>query len=437
MQFYLAAEPVLVPIDRSDPWRWAGYLAVIVAVHLIARLTTWLTIWLTAWPSRRAQGKHWSEIARLTYPARLLGARCIVLVVLPLVFVGGRDGRRIELLPSVATFCLLFIAAWTGVVSARIALEPRFNPAASVTSRPQLAAWISNWLLRGIPVLIGFALYAIVPRDGGPIAWAILLLGVLALGAYFSLGWLPLMRATGLVRPAGERFRSIVSEIADRMNARPKAVIEIGLPMANALAYPLSRSLGITEAALAVLADGEVAAVTAHEIGHLSEPRRVTVVRSTGPLVAAILVAAPAAVGPVVNSAGMAGFLVLLLSPFALVRWSVWFRNVYRKMEERADSLGRQFEPAAGAYGRALEKLHATNMMPFVLASRSRKGKQSKAKLYPELYDRLESSGVTPDFPRPEAPSELQSQLGLVTLLAFVAAGCYAVDQLALAVSNW
>ncbi len=288
-----------------------------------------------------------------------------------------------------------------------------------------------------MPILVGFALYAIVPRDGGPIAWGILLFGVFSLGAYFRSGWLPLMRATGLVRPAGERFRSIVSEIADRMNTTPRAVIEIGLPMANALAYPTSRSLGITEAALAVLADGEVAAVTAHEIGHLSEPRRVTVVRSTGPFVAATLVAVPAAVGPVVNSAGMAGFLALLLSPFALVLWSVWFRKVYRKMEERADALGRQFEPAPGAYGSALEKLHATNMMPFVLTRRSRKGKQSKARLYPELYDRLESSGVTPDFPRPEAPSELQSQLGLVALLAFVAAGCFAVDQLALAVSNW
>ncbi len=61
MQSYLAAEAVYGPIDRSDPWRWAGYLAVIIAVHLIARLTTWLAIWLTAWPSRRPQGKHWSE----------------------------------------------------------------------------------------------------------------------------------------------------------------------------------------------------------------------------------------------------------------------------------------------------------------------------------------------------------------------------------------
>jgi Zn-dependent protease with chaperone function len=434
----LAAEAAHGPIDRSDPWLWAGYLAVIVAVHLIARLVTWASIVVTAWPSRRARGKHWSEQARLTYHARALGARCIFLVVLPLVFAAGRDGRRIELLPAVATICLLFLAAWTGTLGSRIALESRFTPAMALTFRPRRAAWIVNWVLRGVPILAGFALFAIVPYDGGLTAWAILAFGVLAVALYMNLGWLILMRAAGLIRPAGERFRSIVAGISDRMKIGPNATFEIALPMANALAYPAQRAMGITDAALAVLSDEEVSAVAAHEAGHLSEPRWVTAVRFTAGFVVGILVAGPAAVAPLFRSIGVGmGVWSLLLFPVAFLVWGVCFRKVYRRMEERADSLGREFEPAPGAYGRALEKLYATNMMPVVMARPVRRRRHLEQQLYPELYDRMVSAGVTPDFPRPQPPPEWLRPFGILAMIVFVAAGCFAIDRLAMRLVQW
>jgi Zn-dependent protease with chaperone function len=424
-------------VDRRDPWLWAGYLAVLIAVHLIARLVTWSGIWLTAWPSRRARGTHWSELARLTYPARVLGVKCIILVALPLVFAAGRDGRRIDLLPAVATICFLVVSAWTGVLAARLALELEFNPAMALTPRPRRAAWVVNGALRGVPILIGFLLYAIVSPDGGIAAWAILVSGVLLVAAYMTWGWKFLMRATGLARPAGDRFASIVAELGDRMKIKPNAVFEIALPMANALAYPLQKAMGITDAALAVLDDDEVCAIAAHEAGHLSEPRRITAVRLTAPFVVGILVAASAAVRPAIASAGLGGFLAMVLSPWALLVWLLWYRKIYRRMEERADSLGKEFEPVPGAYGRALEKLSATNLMPVVMFRPPRRRKKSSARMYPELYDRMVDAGVTPDYPRPAAPPLWLSRLGMLYVIAASAAGCFAVDQLALAVASW
>jgi Zn-dependent protease with chaperone function len=429
--------PDLEAIDRTDPWLWAGYLAVLVAVHLIARLVTGSGIWLTALPGRRARGKHWSEQARLTYPARALGVKSIILIVLPLVFVAGRDGRRIELLPPVATASLLVVSVWTGVLAARIALEPDFNPAMALTPRPRRAAWVVNGVLRGVPILIGFLLFAIVSPDGGFSAWAILVSGVLLVTAYMTWGWMILLRATGLVRPAGDRFASIVAELGDRMKIKPNAVVELALPMANALAYPPQKTMGITHAALAVLNDEEVCAIAAHEAGHLSEPRRITAVRLTGPFLVGILVAASAAVRPAIASAGLGGFLALVLFPWALLAWAVWYRKIYRRMEERADALGKEFEPAPGAYGRALEKLYATNLMPVVMFRPPRRRKKSSGRMYPELYDRMVDAGVTPDYPRPAAPPLWLGRLGMLYVIAATAAGCFAVDQLALLVMTW
>ena len=294
-----------------------------------------------------------------------------------------------------------------------------------------------NLVMRGVPILIGFTLFAIVPREGGSIAWAILLVGVLSVALYMTFGWMILMRAIGLIRPAGERFRSIAAEISDRMKITPRATIELALPVANALAYPPQRLMGITHATLAVLNDEEVAAVASHEAGHLSEPRWVAAVRFIPGFVFGILVAGPAAVAPLMATAGVGlGLWSLMLFPVGLVVWGVYFRKVYRRMEERADALGREFEPAPGAYGRALEKIYAANMMPVVKARPVRRGRQQQ-QLYPELYDRMVSAGVNPDYPRPQAPPDWLLPLGILFLIVFVAAGCFTIDQLAMRFVQW
>ena len=54
----------------------------------------------------------------------------------------------------------------------------------------------------------------------------------------------------------------------------PRAVEQVALPMANALAFTLERKLGVTDAVLAVLDDDQLSAVCARA-AHLGEPRRI------------------------------------------------------------------------------------------------------------------------------------------------------------------
>jgi hypothetical protein len=57
--------------------------------------------------------------------------------------------------------------------------------------------------------------------------------------------------------------------------------------------------------------------------------------------------------------------------------------------------------------------------------------------VHPELYDRLVQAGAAPDYPRPAPPPTWPGQLGMAFVIVASAAGCYAVDRLALAVASW
>jgi Zn-dependent protease with chaperone function len=252
---------------------------------------------------------------------------------------------------------------------------------------------------------------------------------VLAVGTYLNWGWMPLMRAVGLVRPAGGRLHSVVFTIADRMEIQPRAVVEISLPMANAFAFITDRSIGATDAALAVLDDEELTAVCAHELGHLSETRRVMATRLSQNFLAGVMVSIPAAAAPffVVDRTAESALLVMSLLLIFVVGTMIRTR-VARRMEIRADGIGRQFEPVPGSYARALEKLYATNMVPVVA--------QRKKHTHPELYDRLVDAGVPPEYPRPAAPPQWPAMTGLLVAIAGVVAGGIGLAWLVFAATN-
>ena len=428
----LTAEPALFPADPGDPWNWLGYVVVIAAVGLIAYLVTRAALWLTALPSRRAREAHWSERARLLYPARSLGIRCVVLITPALAFTAGREGRRIDLLPPVVTICLLVLTAWAGVVAGRIGWESRLNPAMALTPRPRRAAWIMQSSIWGVLILFGFVMYACVPPDGGPASWVMLFFGMAIVTGYLRWGWFGVMRACGLMRPAADRFRSIVASISDRAKVHSKQVVTVGLPMANAFAMPPQQALGITDAALAVLSDEELSAVAAHETGHLSEPPLVRAKRLLSQIIVGAVVAAPAAVSPVIVSSGpLPGLFALMVGSLALLGWTVWHRRFYRKMEERADSVATALQTESGTYSRALEKLYETNLVPLVTARTTRKGTPSKRGAYPDLYDRMVAAGAPPDYPRPSPPPEWLTPFGIAVVLVLLAVGCVGIDRLA------
>jgi Zn-dependent protease with chaperone function len=414
-------------IDRSDPWMWGFFVILLGSVHVIAQAVTWLGMWVALQPRKRSHGSHWSERARMSFPARQVGG--VLLVLLPTFVAASRPGSYIELLPEFAMNYLFVAAAWTGVLQSSVRWARRLNPAVDLTPRPERAAWISNWAITGLLVFAAYALYGAASQQRSAVALAVVVAGVLAVGTYLNWGWMPLMRAFGLVRPAGGRLHSVVFTIADRMEIQPRAVVEISLPMANAFAFITDRSIGATDAALAVLDDEELTAVCAHELGHLSEPRRVMATRLSQNFLAGVMVAIPAAAAPffVVDRTAESALLVMSLLLIFVVGTMIRTR-VARRMEIRADGIGRQFEPVPGSYARALEKLYATNMVPVVA--------QRKKHTHPELYDRLVDAGVPPEYPRPAAPPQWPAMTGLLVAIAGVVAGGIGLAWLVFAATN-
>ena len=132
------------PYNPGDPAVWTALVAILGSIYLIARAVTWMAMSMALIPWKRAAKMHWSERARRAWPARRLGRLSLFLVVIPLVFAAGRDGRRIALFPEAVTLFLLVIAASAGVLHNRIRFERRLCPAMALTPRAERAAWISN-----------------------------------------------------------------------------------------------------------------------------------------------------------------------------------------------------------------------------------------------------------------------------------------------------
>jgi len=401
------------------------------SVYLAARLVTWVGMYVALRPWSRARGAHWTELARRAWPSRTVGAWSTLIAVVPLVVAVARDERRIELFPAIVTIFLFVAAAWTGVTQSRLQWGLRVNPAIySLTPRPRRAAWILSLSLSGILICFAFVLYALVPTDESAVAWGIIAGGILAVGAYLSWGWTALLRWSGIIRPASDRLLTIVSGVAAQMNIRPRSVDEVALPMANALAFITSMSIGATSAVLAILSDEVLFAVCAHELGHLSESRWVHLTRLLNSFLIGVLVAAPAMIHPVIGTFGNESDILLSLCGLSVcLFFLILHGRLSRRMEVRADALGRQFEPAPGIYARALEKLYAANLVPVVLAS--------KRHSHPDLYDRMVEAGAPPGFPRPAAPSAWSGRLGLLTVIALTTAASIGLDQLARARAEW
>jgi Zn-dependent protease with chaperone function len=402
----------------------------VAAVYVVARGLTWLGLFVALRRWSRARQAHWSERARLAMPARRIGRLCFVCIVVPLVLVLEVSTRRIEVLPVVITDFLMCAAGYIGVMQSRLAWEFAVNPALVRTPQTLSAIWIFRASLIGILGVFGFVLFGLVSYTEGAAAWAVAALGVLGTGIYLSWGWVWLLRRLKLLRPAMPRLLQIVSAAARRVDARSPVADELALPVVNALAFVGTRSIAVTDPALAVLSDDELATVCAHELAHLGEPRWMKATRLANGFIAGALVAAPSAclilfrdpIGAVIVWA-FVGAEVLLFA-YLLI-----FVRLFRRMEVRADAVARAAEPAPGTYARALEKIYEANLVPVVVSSRRHR--------YPELYDRLVQAGAPPDYPRPEAPPQRPTLWAFVTVLAGTGAACALLGWLAATVAAW
>lgn len=376
-------------INDAPWWFWPAHMLLPVLWVFVASL---LAAWVQWRLSSRALAglsaeAHWTERARLLWPARrvlamgtLMGLVCwgfsaLVFIHTPV----GVWSRAVLTLVCLA-------AAWCGGVAFSLRLARRQRP---WTLWGYLRGVLATLLLRMPHLAVVGVVMLLVSSEMSAWQWGLYVVGVLVALVLAVRGGLPVLRGLGLARRPSARVMGVVAETAARVGVTPRHVWEVDWPVANALAYILTQEVVITADLQEVLNDAELGSVIAHELGHLSEPRRVVLARLT-PVVALVV--------------------VLLLLPLALQGY-VWFYlgslvcllvvvmvtgRVRRQMEERADEFGQAHEEDAGTYARALEKIYQHNMVPAVLGL--------KRAAHPDLYDRLEGAGVTPDYPRPDPP---------------------------------
>jgi len=340
--------------------------------------------WLALVPWRRSKDKHWSEQARLSYPA-LVAARANVFsfpaISAILVVLIWPDSSPLWFYTGAASY----LGALLGQVPAHREVFPRIRP------RELLVQLLANLLLRS-PLwfaLIMTTVFMPPEPNGATLLLGIFLYIVVDLWVHFG-SWMA--RKIGFIRPAPERLRTIAEAASAKMGIKFREVSVIRSPMAQAFAIIGKRRLLFTERILDVLSDDELAAVCAHELAHLTESRWIRASRSIQ-----ILTVWPwIFLKPAVHFCGVFGLLGLSLTTFFVPRI---YRMISHKMESRADQMAQSTAVDTGAYASALARLYEDNLAPAVNAL-------ARA-THPHLYDRMLAAGVTPDFPRPAAPKRM------------------------------
>jgi Zn-dependent protease with chaperone function len=361
---------------------------------------------------RRSAHDTWIERARQAFPARRVAMRDAILVPLAVgefVYLGGVPAVGYG--PTVAPWAIVVgLAGFLGVMTAVQTLDRRIRRKAGTPAPEGIGLFWIFMLCFYCP--FGLTL-ALIPTRWGWTAAAVLVLGATLVTWILRGGWLVPLRWCGWVRPSSQRLEAVVAHAAARVGVRPRRTFELASPQSNALALQIPRFVVFVGPIASVLDDDELGAITAHELGHLAEPRAVYLTRAA---VAYLPVVAVAAI-PLGGSFGLWAGLV----PLALfLSGVIVLRRVGRRMELRSDRVGREHEgESVGTYARALEKIHEANLMPAVLRGRR--------EIHPHLYDRLLAAGATPAYARPAPPPRdvLAEVPGFLLLIALIAAYCW------------
>ena len=365
---------------------YAGLLSVVLA---------FTTNWLALIPWRRAKDRHWTERARVCHPVRTAASSNLwmlpAVLTMTWLLLWPKDSPH---------WALMLIVTAIGAVLGTIPMDHEVF--ARVPLNKLLHQIVLGWLFRFLMWFVFLAAITLMPEEFNQLT-VIIAVAVVALCIVWTRdGWIQVGKRVGLFLPPTERLQNIVRDTAARMNIPLNELWLIRAPWAQAFAMPGKRKLLFSERLLEILSDDEIAAVSAHELAHLSEARSDYFKR----YVLWLTFLPWIFFKPLVHKFDLAGFVILLLSTVLVPSF---YRRVSRKLEMRADDVAKSNEPDKGAYARALARLYEDNLLPAVNPKR-------KA-THPHLYDRLLAAGVTPDFPRP-APAALMAWHGF--LFAFL-----------------
>jgi Zn-dependent protease with chaperone function len=355
----------------------------LVASFCIAFLVAFSLNWLALIPWRRSVGQHWTERARLLYPA-IASAR------LNNWLIPASVGLQTADWPHEINVMGTMISAFLGTMLAGFFLNREVR--SSVRFKLWLRLVVTGLVLFFVNWLVLIFAIVYLPENFGPVTW--LIAGgifIFMLAFHFGLG-LRLLRWFGVLQPATESLKALVAEVSGKMRVPVRATWILSTYVGNAAAFPQIRQLIFTDKLLETLSDEETKTVCAHELGHLSESRGVILVRALAsfafyPLVFTL---------PLASLAGSAFHSFCFLFTVSIILLALGIR-VSRRMEKRADKIAAETQTDTAVYARALERLYASNLTPAVMPRRT-------TKVHPNLYDRMMAAGVTPDFPKPLPP---------------------------------
>lgn len=364
---------------------------------LTAALLIAICNWLSLIPFRRARNEHWTERGRKLYPARLAAMSGVWLVPVDLVL-----AQRLFWPGETPHWLLSAFAGWLGAMAGTYFFDREVFP--WIARRDWLREVITGWGLRFAWLFLFFGIMAVMPPQ---VSWRTLVLGAILIGAFtfWLLGGLVWScKKIGLLQPPPERLSHIVADVSGRMNVPVRGVWMLRSSAAQALALPYTGDLLFTRRLLDICPDNEIAAICAHELGHLCESK----FARAGRLLAGFIYLPWAFVRPLRHAVGDWAFLILFAVSWAFL---IFTRKHSRRLETRADTMAREQEQDAGTYARALSRIYEANLMPAVMPKKKRR-------THPDLYDRLVAVGAQPEYPRPE-PAKATSYAVLFYCVAF------------------
>lgn len=356
------------------------YLVIPFVTSLISTL---ITVALLSLPARRLRpDAHWSELARVYQPVSTSATVLLVWMgLLALWFISGPENADTW-------------AAWSSPLAVIFGWRTGYRLGQRGVALPvgarlgRFSSALAMALLLPAALIVISLLIATHGRDLDRVTGWIAVAATLGGFVLICGGSVELLRAFKLITPAPQHVTDLVQSLALRRGVTVRSVSVLHITMANAFALPWSKELLFTPLAIQTLTDEELMSVAEHELGHLREGLGARLGRSFGVLSLVAYGLIPSAIrsGQIWMPAAMLGAAWLISK--AVV-------NLHRRLEVQADSAASDAESAAGVYARALEKIHATNLIPAVFV---------KDNLYPHLYDRMLAAGVTPDFERPRPP---------------------------------
>ena len=341
--------------------------------------------WLALIPWRRSVGQHWTERARLLYPVRISARMNTWLIPLCLGLLSCELARGMN-------FLLVGMTGFFGALLAGYFFNRKIVP----------SLLFSLWLRTVSAILLIYFLWFFallftafeIPPNFGPMTW--LAAGgvfLLLLAIIFGLG-IFLSNRLRILLPATEPLKTLVAEVSEKMQVQVRATWILPSYINNAAAFPQTRQLIFTNPLLSRLSDEEIKTVCAHELGHLSESRKVRFARNLVVFAFFPLIFTRPVMALGDNNPFVGWFLAGCLFPWLILFFVI---RMARRMEKRADKIATANQSDVAIYAWALARIYEANHMPAVMPRRS-------VKVHPDLYDRMMDAGVTPDFPKPLPP---------------------------------